>query len=179
MIFKSINKSIFNSNKKLKVKSQKQVSNPHHSVDQFRYKSSVTLYPLCHSAHVHFVTILMRNVFERVKFNPTWTFIIRKMLYEKRFYHRVGLDSRIFRTKHFEQKYVLTGFIIILLQWRLCPFKTKISFEISLYFVHFLRILHVYDFLSMFYLTHLREPSVRFARSHERIGHLASEDVFN
>ena len=70
-----------------------------------------------------------------------------------RFYHRVGLDSRIFRTKHFEQKYVLTGFIIILLQWRLCPFNTKISFEISLYFVHFLRILHVYDFLSMFYLT--------------------------
>ena len=38
--------------------------------------------------------------------------IIRKMLYKiSKFYHRVGLESIIFHTKHFEQKHVLTGCI--------------------------------------------------------------------
>ena len=32
------------------------------------------------------------------------------------FYHRVGLDSIIFHTKHFEQKNVLTGFIHVTIE---------------------------------------------------------------
>ena len=39
-------------------------------------------------------------------------FIIGKMLYKiSMFYHRVGLESIIFQTKHFEQKHVLIGCI--------------------------------------------------------------------
>ena len=47
LIFK-FKKIIFNSNKKRKLKCQYLDSNSHHSVDQFRYRISVTLYPLCH-----------------------------------------------------------------------------------------------------------------------------------
>ena len=40
-------------------------------------------------------------------------FIVQKMMYISlvSFQHRVGLVSIIFHAKHFEQKYVLTGFI--------------------------------------------------------------------
>ena len=127
---------------------------------QFRYRNSVTLSPLGHSAHEMY---LMWNILERVKLNPTWTelfFIIRKMLYKigKFFYHRVGLNSIIFQTKYFEQKHVLTARL-----YSLNPLYTKINFNKYNFLIlcASFRIFHVYDFLSIFYLTEQLEKAYR------------------
>ena len=47
LILKSMRKGISNSNKKMKSEDL----NHHHSMDQFGYRNSVTLYPLGHLAH--------------------------------------------------------------------------------------------------------------------------------
>ena len=63
------------------------------------------------------------------------------MLYKKLFLnHRMGLDSIIFHTKHFEQKYVLTGSIHITMDRDLPHSIREVKFP---YLSAFLRILHV------------------------------------
>ena len=146
LIFKSMKKAyIFNSNKKWKVKSELRDSNPHHSVGQFRYRRSVTLYPLGHLVQERNFCEIYLNVLNKT-LNELF-FLIRKMLYKISFYHRVGLDCIIFNTKHFGQKHVLTGCINFTVDIWSTEYENY-SFEksISWFFCAFLLILLVYDF---------------------------------
>ena len=62
LIFISMKKCLFMSNKKWKVKSKYRDSNSHHPVDQFRYRISVNKGEV------------MWNILGSVKLNPTWPY---------------------------------------------------------------------------------------------------------